>query len=133
MSGIHLLDISFTNQGHRETITPVLLQDEQETILVDCGYPDFVPLLAEAVGRFGLTLAAVTKLIVTHHDIDHMGSLAAWKRMYPQIAIIAHEAEVPYIEGTIISLRRNRNRSYPGTHARPSIPVSSWHQNADHW
>ncbi|MFJ9501183.1 MBL fold metallo-hydrolase [Brevibacillus centrosporus] len=79
MSGIHLLDISFTNQGQQETITPVLLQDEQETILVDCGYPDFVPLLEEVVGRFGLTLAAVTKLIVTHHDIDHMGSLAAFK------------------------------------------------------
>lgn len=111
MGGIHLLDISFTKQGQQETITPVLLQDEQETILVDCGYPDFVPLLEEAVGRFGLTLAAVTKLIVTHHDIDHMGSLAALKRLYPQIAIIAHEAEVPYIEGKIKSLRQQQAES----------------------
>ncbi|MDR7314309.1 hypothetical protein J2X83_000548 [Brevibacillus nitrificans] len=37
-----------------------------------------------------------------------MGSLAALKRMYPQLVIIAHEAEVPYIEGTIKSLRQQQ-------------------------
>lgn len=105
MSALHLLDIDFTWNGQSQTITPVLLQDERDTILVDCGYPDFIPHLAEAAGRHGIELESVTKLIVTHHDIDHMGSLAALKRLYPGMDIIAHELEVPYVQGIRKSLR----------------------------
>ena len=105
MSNLHLLDIEFEYNGRRQTITPVLLQDEHDLILVDCGYPDFAPLLEEAVKKRNATLGSITKLIVTHHDMDHIGSLAALKRMYPQIEIVSHELEKGYIEGTRKSLR----------------------------
>ncbi|MGO0062890.1 MBL fold metallo-hydrolase [Brevibacillus fluminis] len=105
MSCVHLLDIRFAHNGIEQVITPVLLRDEAETILVDCGYPDFLGLLDEAARRHGIPLEAVTKVIVTHQDLDHVGSLAALKRMHPHIEIIAHEIEAPYLAGIKKSLR----------------------------
>lgn len=107
----HLLEIGFDYNGQSQVITPVLLQDEQEIILVDCGYPDFIPLLEEAASRSGIAIDTITKLIVTHHDMDHIGSLAALKRAYPHIEIIAHEVEKPYLEGAKKSLRLEQAES----------------------
>jgi GrpB-like predicted nucleotidyltransferase (UPF0157 family)/glyoxylase-like metal-dependent hydrolase (beta-lactamase superfamily II) len=106
-----LLEIEFEYNGQKQAITPILLQDECETILIDCGYPNFMPLLEEAFSRNGVTLDSITKLIVTHHDMDHIGSLAALKRAYPHIEIIAHELEAPYIKGTRKSLRLEQAES----------------------
>ncbi|WP_027087462.1 MBL fold metallo-hydrolase [Cohnella panacarvi] len=117
MHSIHTLDIEFEQGGQRQVITPTLLQDGQDTILVDCGYPNFEAYLEAAVNRVNLALSSITKLIVTHHDIDHMGSLAALKRMYPRIEIIAHELEKPYIVGTAKSLRLEQAES--GLEAMP--------------
>lgn len=111
MNNIRLLDIDFEHNGQRQVITPTILQDEQDTILIDCGYPNFEAYLEAAANRFDVTLASLTKLIVTHHDIDHMGSLAGLKRMYPRIEIIAHELEKPYIEGARKSLRLEQAES----------------------
>jgi len=101
----HTLNIEFETNGHKQVITPVLLQDEQNTILVDCGYPHFISLLEEAFTQKGTTLDKITKIIVTHHDMDHDGSLAELKQKYPHVEVIAHELEVPYIEGAKKSLR----------------------------
>lgn len=111
MSTYHLLDIEFEYNGQKQVITPVLLQDELDTILIDCGYPDFMPLIEEAANRHNVALDSMTKLIVTHHDMDHMGSLAALKRAYPRIEIVAYELEAPYIEGTKKSLRLEQAES----------------------
>ena len=105
MNTVHLLDIEFEQNGQKQIITPVLLHDEQHTILVDCGYPDFLPLLEKAAQKHCIHLQSLTAVIVTHHDMDHIGSLAALKRTYPQIEIIAYESEVPYLAGTKKSLR----------------------------
>jgi glyoxylase-like metal-dependent hydrolase (beta-lactamase superfamily II) len=105
MSIYHLLEIEFEYNGHKQVITPILLQDECDMILIDCGYPNFMPLLEEAANRHNVTLDSITKLIVTHHDMDHIGSLADLKRAYPHIDIIAHELEAPYIQGAKKSLR----------------------------
>jgi glyoxylase-like metal-dependent hydrolase (beta-lactamase superfamily II) len=102
---IHPLEIKFDYNGQQQCIYPILLQDEHDTILVDCGYPHFVPLLEEAIGEHGVSFGDITKLIVTHHDIDHIGPLAEIKRKHPHICIIAHELEAPYIEGVKRSLR----------------------------
>ncbi|MFF2019900.1 MBL fold metallo-hydrolase [Paenibacillus sp. NPDC058177] len=111
MNPYQLLDIEFEYSGQLQIITPVLLQDERDTILVDCGYPDFVPLLEAAVNKHGVTLRSLTKLIITHHDMDHVGSLAALKQAYPHVSIIAHEVETPSIEGNIKSKRLEQAES----------------------
>ncbi|MDQ1913980.1 MBL fold metallo-hydrolase [Paenibacillus sp. GD4] len=111
MHSIHLLEIDFEFNGQRQVIIPTILQDEQDTILIDCGYPNFEAYLESAADRKNVSLASITKVIVTHHDMDHMGSLAGLKRLYPQVEIIAHELEKPYIEGTKKSLRLEQAES----------------------
>ncbi|MCG7406919.1 MBL fold metallo-hydrolase [Paenibacillus sp. ACRRX] len=105
MSNYVVLNIEFEYQGQQQVISPVLIQDAADTILVDCGYPDFLPKIEEAANRHHISVASITKLILTHHDMDHMGSLAALKRAYPQLTVIAHELEAPYIAGQRKSLR----------------------------
>lgn len=73
--------------------------------MIDCGHPGFVPKLEEEAKRFGISLESLTKVIITHHDMDHLGSLVALKRQYPAIQILAPEQEKLFIEGTIKSLR----------------------------
>lgn len=111
MKNYHLLPLSFENSGQQSILTPVLIHDEEDCILVDCGYPGFTSLLDEALAKHQLSLQSLTKLIVSHHDIDHMGALAAIKRSYPQIDIIAHEQDAPYINGTCKSLRLEQAES----------------------
>jgi glyoxylase-like metal-dependent hydrolase (beta-lactamase superfamily II) len=107
------LELAFSYGGQPQVINPVILRDEEEreVILVDCGYPDFEALIEEAAGRHNITPADLTRVIVTHHDLDHMGSLAALKENYPRIEIIAHEIEKPYIEGRRKSLRLEQAES----------------------
>lgn len=111
MNNYHLLEIEFDYNGQKQIITPILLQDERDIILIDCGYPDFKSLLEEACNRNDVKLDSITKLIVTHHDMDHIGSLAELKRTYPHMEIIAFELEAPYIEGIKKSLRLEQAES----------------------
>jgi len=105
MENIVILDVKFNFGYGEDAIYPVILVDKNEMILVDCGYINFLTLLEEAAYKKGIDFSKLTKVIVTHHDHDHMGSLAAIKRKYPQVQIIASEKETPYIEGKAKSLR----------------------------
>lgn len=105
MSNHVVLNIEFEYQGQQQVISPVFIQDESDTILVDCGYPEFLPKIEQLAARHHISIASITKIIVTHHDMDHMGSLAALKRAYPEVTVIAHELDAPYIAGKRKSLR----------------------------
>ncbi|MNM83694.1 putative metallo-hydrolase YflN [compost metagenome] len=105
MNYIYPLDIEFEFNSQKQTITPVILRDEHDTILIDCGYPDFIPLLEEAAKHHNVSLDSITRLIVTHHDMDHVGPLAALKRINPHIEIITHELEAPYVDGSQKAIR----------------------------
>jgi glyoxylase-like metal-dependent hydrolase (beta-lactamase superfamily II) len=111
MNNYHLLEIEFDYNGQKQIVTPILLQDERDIILIDCGYPDFKNLLEKACIQHGVKLDSITKLIVTHHDMDHIGSLAELKRTYPHMEIVAYELEAPYIEGKKKSLRLEQAES----------------------
>lgn len=54
MHMIHALHIEFQLNGQLQTITPVLLQDKDHTILVDCGYPNFIDHIREAAATWTL-------------------------------------------------------------------------------
>jgi glyoxylase-like metal-dependent hydrolase (beta-lactamase superfamily II) len=105
MHNIVVLDINFNFGYGEDIIYPVVLQDENELILVDCGYANFLSILEEAAFKKGIDFSKLTKVIITHHDHDHMGSLAAIKRKYPHIQIIASEKDAPYVTGRAKSLR----------------------------
>ncbi|MDV4150537.1 MBL fold metallo-hydrolase [Clostridium sp. AL.422] len=111
MSKINILEVSFNFGGKNDTIYPVILQDENEMVLIDCGYPNFLELIEDVAINNGANIKKLTKIIITHHDFDHMGALAEFKRQYPHIQILASEEDAPYIDGSKKSLRLQQAES----------------------
>ena len=105
MNKINILEVKFDFNGHQNIIYPVLLEDENELVLIDCGYPHFLNLIEEVASHNGINMGKLSKIIITHHDFDHMGALAAFKRKYPTIEVWASEEDAPYIGGKKKSLR----------------------------
>ncbi|WP_027092586.1 MBL fold metallo-hydrolase [Cohnella thermotolerans] len=100
-SGIEILPISIPMPDNRVmTIHPTLLWDENSLVLVDTGMPGMLPSIAEQIAKAGFAVDRLSAVVLTHQDIDHIGSL-------PQIAgahaveVYAHAADKPYIEGEL--------------------------------
>lgn len=105
MNKLTVLEIEFNFEGSTNVIFPVILSDENEVVLIDCGYPNFLPLIKTAAEAKGIDISKLTKIIITHHDFDHMGALAEFKREYPQIKVLASIDDEQYISGKKKSLR----------------------------
>ena len=78
-------------------IYPVLTWDDNELVLIDAGLPGQIEMIKEAVRQAGFDLEKVTKVIITHQDMDHIGCAKILAEMGAKI--LAHEAEAPYIQG----------------------------------
>jgi glyoxylase-like metal-dependent hydrolase (beta-lactamase superfamily II) len=96
---VSVLEITFNNTGHEAVLCPVVLHNENEVVLVDCGYPGFMPLIEDAMQQHGLSLEQATGIIITHDDIDHVGALYEIKDRYPQIKVYSSVLEGNYISG----------------------------------
>lgn len=105
MNELKVLEVEFESNGFKNAIYPVILSDEKDMILIDCGYSNFLPLIEESAIKNGINLNKLTKLIITHHDFDHMGSAADFKRKYPKLNIISSAMDEKYISGKEKSLR----------------------------
>lgn len=111
MSKINILEVSFNFDREINTIYPVILEDENEMILIDCGYSNFLYLIEEAAINNGIDIKKLSKIIITHHDFDHIGSLAEFKRKYPTIEVLASKEDKHYIDGKKKSLRLQQAES----------------------
>lgn len=105
MNKILMLDINFEYGNEIQTINPVLLIDKNDVVLVDCGYPNFLTLLEDEMKSKGIDPNSLTKVLITHHDNDHMGALSELKEKYPNIKVVASEIDSEYISGKRKSLR----------------------------
>jgi glyoxylase-like metal-dependent hydrolase (beta-lactamase superfamily II) len=99
-NGIEMLEIEANLTQGPGIIHPVLIWDDNEVILVDTGFPGQFPQFAEAIQKAGVSIERLTKVIITHHDLDHIGGLSGLLKHSPQkIELLAHRMEKPYIEG----------------------------------
>lgn len=99
------LEIKFNFDDVENTIFPVILSDEKEMVLIDCGYPGFLPLIQIEAQKKGIDINKLTKIIITHHDFDHMGALAEFKRTYPRVEVFSSLEDEKYVSGKEKSLR----------------------------
>ncbi|MDR1308782.1 MAG: MBL fold metallo-hydrolase [Deltaproteobacteria bacterium] len=81
-------------------IYPTLLLDGNHLILVDAGFPGQTGQFKTAFAEAGLALEQLTGIVITHQDIDHIGCAAELSGLAPNASIMAHTAEVPYIDGS---------------------------------
>lgn len=105
MKQVLVLQIDELVGGAVTTYYPVVLRDEKNTVLIDCGYPTSFEPIQKALGKYQISGADLTHILITHHDHDHMGSLHAWKQNFPEIKVVASKIEAPYISGEQKSLR----------------------------
>lgn len=100
-----MLDIKFKFGEIEEVIHPVILKDDINMILIDCGYTSFLPYVEHALADKNLSCSDLTHVLITHQDHDHMGALWELKEKYPRIQVVASKSETPYISGQLKSLR----------------------------
>lgn len=105
MSNIFALPMIFQLGEMNLPFCPTILKDSKDLILVDCGYPNFMLTIENEMNKIGLSLNQLTKIVITHHDHDHMGALREIKDQYPTIEILCIKEEAPYITGQSKSLR----------------------------
>jgi glyoxylase-like metal-dependent hydrolase (beta-lactamase superfamily II) len=82
-----------------------LIISKNELTLVDTGYPNFLPFIENEISKNGYDMKNLKNIIITHYDIDHIGSLYDFKAKYPHINMIASEVESKYISGEMKSER----------------------------
>ncbi|REE94336.1 glyoxylase-like metal-dependent hydrolase (beta-lactamase superfamily II) [Paenibacillus taihuensis] len=100
-SGIAILEITATIMGRTNTICPTVIWNEEQTILIDTGYPGQAVLIEQALQHEGLPLDRLTDILITHQDIDHIGSLSALRggSNSSTVQVWASAIERPYIQG----------------------------------
>ncbi|WP_195571110.1 MBL fold metallo-hydrolase [Paenibacillus sp. 1001270B_150601_E10] len=98
--GIEMLELSANVLGNKTTIHPTILWDKHSAVLIDAGYPGQLSLIKNAVEATGVSFSQIHAVVLTHQDIDHIGSLPALiEAIEHPIEVLAHELECPYIQG----------------------------------
>ncbi|CUU49108.1 MBL fold metallo-hydrolase [Clostridium beijerinckii] len=100
--GLDILELG--NEERRMNAT--LIWDDKNVILIDAGLPGQIENIREEVEKAGVSFDRINKIIITHHDLDHIGSLSSIvKNSKSEIEVLAHSGERPYIEGDKIGIK----------------------------
>jgi glyoxylase-like metal-dependent hydrolase (beta-lactamase superfamily II) len=68
--------------------------------IVDTGLPRQLELIEAGLQSEGFALSDIKQIVLTHQDLDHVGSLDVLKAR-TQAPVFAYSVEVPYIDGTL--------------------------------
>ncbi|HEV2089358.1 MAG TPA: MBL fold metallo-hydrolase [Cryptosporangiaceae bacterium] len=90
--GVHLLRLGGANA--------YLVETDDGLALVDCGTPGKADDVRSAVARLGLADGRIRTILVTHHHVDHVGSLAAVARA-SGAPVWAPRADAAVIQGEV--------------------------------
>ncbi len=100
--GVELLHLDF----HGNIIHPILLKDREMTVLIDTGFPGQIEDLRVAMKKVGVSLDKLKVVILTHQDVDHIGSLPEiLQECGNNVKVYAHELDKPYIQGELPLLK----------------------------
>ncbi len=85
--------------GSQGNMYPVLIWDASEVVLIDAGLPLQFDVLEKEINRAGFQVSAITKIILTHQDVDHIGCVKEILEHAPHCKVLTHVEEAPYING----------------------------------
>ena len=106
-----------------EEVHPVLIEDGDRLILVDCGDPELAGALCGEMRRYGIDPKNITDIIVTHHDLDHMGGLSQFRDMLPDVNVMATGYQAEFISGRRRWLRlQEEDRQYLSQPPEERVP-----------
>ncbi len=126
-NGVQGLEVSSNFMGRMDTIYPTLVWDTDHTILVDTGYPGQWPLIRQEAEKSGIAWDTLNKVIITHQDLDHIGSLPTILNVLPQpIEVLANDVEKPYIQGEKRLLKINPESVAQAMDSLPENVPEEW-------
>ncbi|PFQ49358.1 hydrolase [Bacillus cereus] len=100
--GVDMLQLEF----QEFVIHPILLWDDEMAVLIDTGFPGQIEDIQVEMEKVGVSFDKLKVVILTHQDIDHIGSLPELlHRCGNNIKVYAHELDKPYIEGDLPLLK----------------------------
>lgn len=98
--GIEMLTLTLNRGGGQVMIIhPTLVYDGNEIALIDTGMPGFYPEIMKQLEAADLKAGQLKTVILTHQDIDHVGSLPEFMAADDSLAVLAHPLDKPYIDG----------------------------------
>jgi glyoxylase-like metal-dependent hydrolase (beta-lactamase superfamily II) len=106
-NGIEMMEIQINSMGRKTIIYPTLMWDNETVILVDAGMANSLPQIKIAIEDAGVPFEKLNMIIVTHQDIDHIGGIKEILTELPQVKVLAHEEDKPYIQGEKKLIRLN--------------------------
>jgi glyoxylase-like metal-dependent hydrolase (beta-lactamase superfamily II) len=110
-NGVEMLQIEIEAYGNRAVFNPALIWDEDSAILVDTGMPGQLEAIRSAMDAAGVSFDQLTAVILTHQDLDHIGSLPdILREANGHVEVYAHEKDKPFIEGTLPLLKTDPER-----------------------
>jgi glyoxylase-like metal-dependent hydrolase (beta-lactamase superfamily II) len=100
VTAIKALQLEMNAGGHPFVVHASLLWDANETILIDTGIAGQLQVIREAMAEASVPVERLTKIIITHQDRDHIGSLPDLVDLLNgRVQVLAHDLSKPYIEG----------------------------------
>jgi glyoxylase-like metal-dependent hydrolase (beta-lactamase superfamily II) len=97
---VYVLALPFARDGQSFSMNLSLVVDAANgPTLVDTGLPGQQDAIAAALAEAGVRVQDLKRIVLTHQDIDHVGSLHGLVRA-SGARVLAHEVESPFIDGS---------------------------------
>jgi len=98
-NNVEMLELETMLANGPGVINPLIVWDEEDVVLFDAGLPGMETIFRETAANTGVPFERLNKILITHSDMDHIGSLS--QIIYEAglgITLMAHKEERPYIE-----------------------------------
>ncbi len=92
---IDVLELKLEAGGNEFVLHPFVIYDEGQAIVFDTGFPGSYDALVALLNP----AYPVRSVVLTHQDIDHIGTLPQFMANEPQLAVYAHEDDRAVIDG----------------------------------
>jgi glyoxylase-like metal-dependent hydrolase (beta-lactamase superfamily II) len=75
-NNVEMLELETTLANGPGVINPLIVWDEKDVVLFDAGLPGMATMFRETAADSGVPFDRLNRILITHSDIDHIGSLS---------------------------------------------------------
>jgi glyoxylase-like metal-dependent hydrolase (beta-lactamase superfamily II) len=109
--GLDVLELKAERLEGTTVFCATLIWNEKDVILVDTGIPGQLETIQNEMKKAGVDFEKLNKIIITHHDMDHIGSLSSLvKALGNKVEVLSHVGEQPYIQGEKMPIKMTKER-----------------------
>lgn len=93
-------------------VYPTLIRNKNKLLIIDTGYPGQIEEIKKAIENEGFNIEKLNAILLTHQDIDHVGTVAEIVNKISDVQVLSSKVEEEYINGKktptkLASLERN--------------------------